>query len=74
MKKAGFEGEFFERCIKYSDAVYNELWNYTTPDENENILDKVQCGNRSEGALWGDYFLTELVMRKETDKFVDFRS
>ncbi len=72
MKKAGFEGEFFDRCIKYSDEVYGELLKYQANDEDEHILDKVQCGASFEGALWGDYFFAELVMRKETDKFVDF--
>ncbi len=46
---------------------------YLAPEQYDNIVTGAQCGSDNKGCLWGDYFFTELVMRKlYGDKFTDF--
>ena len=70
--KTNFSG-YYAKCAKnYSENVLSELctdkWLYF--DENTEAILNYGC---NEGSIWGDYFLTELVMKDYLgDKFVDF--
>ena len=33
-------------------------------DNTENVINGGQSGNNESGTIWGDYFFTELLMKK----------
>lgn len=54
-----------QRAVEMSDSIFKILSDeYFADEENENIIDGGQCGNKMSGCLWGDYFYLELLMRK----------
>lgn len=72
LEKTDLNGYYLKKIKKYSEDVLSELtdekWLYS--DENIEAIINYGC---NEGCNWGDYFLTELVMKNYLGKkFVDF--
>ena len=58
-----------KNAIKYADLIYETLTNkYLSDEESESVIEAGQVGNMNVGCVWGDYFFTELVMRRKYGK------
>ncbi len=54
-----------KNCSRYADEILDSIiQNYLAPDESEHLVEKAQCGSMQAGAVWGDYFFVEALMRK----------
>ena len=72
--RLGIDVNIEKKAMELSDSIFALLSgkNYFLDDDSEAIIDKSQCGKNCVGSLWGDYFYTELLMKKLHSDLPDF--
>lgn len=60
-KFSGVANTYKERADKILETLATE---YLADETKDGILTNAQCGGRSVGCVWGDYFFVEALMRK----------